>query len=242
MIFAKTSKGTGAYTYAGELVHQTTDEGESVDYVHGRADQYGMPVIEQVKLTAGTAYIEHDPTTGQPLALRTANGYEAYYIVDGLGSPVQFINQSTVQSTVYEYDPYGAVRTTKETGTAAAQNPYRFVGGTYDRTTGYVKYGQRWYDPAIGRFTTQDPLTFLADPAQGNRYAYAAGDPINNTDPTGMWTAWDTVSTVLTGVALITAIPTGGASLTVAGGIGLALAQTSFVAAVSCGVYDDNAC
>ncbi|MER7765013.1 RHS repeat-associated core domain-containing protein [Streptomyces sp. NPDC097619] len=188
MATAKTANGTGTYTYAGtnanELVHQTTDKGESVDYVHGRTDQYGIPVIEHVKLTAGTAYIEHDPTTGQPLALRTTNGYEAYYVIDGLGSPVQFINQSTVQSGVYEYDPYGAAQTVKS-GTAATENPYRFVGGTYDRTTGYLKYGQRWYDPTTGRFTSQDPLTFLADPAQGNRYAYAGADPVNNIDPTG---------------------------------------------------------
>ncbi|MGW4839671.1 hypothetical protein [Streptomyces globisporus] len=64
-----------------------------------------MPVIEQVGLKEGTAYIDYDPTAGQPLSIRTTNGYEAYYIVDGIGNPVQFINQSTVQSTVYEYDP-----------------------------------------------------------------------------------------------------------------------------------------
>ncbi|WP_371790433.1 hypothetical protein OG285_06145 [Streptomyces sp. NBC_01471] len=205
MTSAKTSKGTGTYTYAGtdqnELIHQSTDTGENVDYVYGTTDQYGMPVIEQVKLDAGTAYIDHDPTTGQPLSLRTTNGYEAYYIIDGLGSPVQFINQSTVQSTVYSYDPYGAYQTDQATGTAAAQNPYRFVGGTYDRTTGYIKYGQRWYDPTTGRFTTQDALTFIADPANGNRYAYAGDDPINNFDPTGMFdfdSALSTLSSFIT--------------------------------------------
>ncbi|MFE9252458.1 RHS repeat-associated core domain-containing protein [Streptomyces sp. NPDC007088] len=189
MATAKTDTGTGTYTYAGEdateLTHQTTDKGESVDYVYGAPDQYGMPVIEQVGLKEGTAFIDHDPTTGQPLSLRTTNGYEAYYIVDGIGNPVQFINQSTVQSAVFDYDPYGAVQIDKPTGTAAVQNPYRFVGGTYDRTTGYVKYGQRWYDPSTGRFTTQDQLSFLANPVRGNRYAYAGDDPINNIDPSG---------------------------------------------------------
>ncbi|MFJ4415502.1 RHS repeat domain-containing protein [Streptomyces sp. NPDC088925] len=192
MVSAKTSTGTGSYTYAGEdaneLVSQTSDEGEKTGYVYGAPDQYGMPVIEQVTLQEGTAYIDHDPTTGQPLSLRTTNGYEAYYIVDGIGNPVQFINQSTVQSTIYDYDPYGTVQTTKETGTAGAQNPYRFVGGTYDKTTGYVKFGQRWYDPTTGRFTTQDKLSFLANPGEGNRYAYAGSDPVNASDPTGLST------------------------------------------------------
>ncbi|WP_371790423.1 RHS repeat-associated core domain-containing protein [Streptomyces sp. NBC_01471] len=86
-------------------------------------------------------------------------------------------------------------------GTAAIQNPHRYVGGTYDRTTGYIKYGQRWYDPTTGRFTTQDALTFLANPANGNRYAYAGDDPINNTDPTGMFdfdSALSTLSSFIT--------------------------------------------
>ncbi|MFJ5294587.1 RHS repeat domain-containing protein [Streptomyces sp. NPDC088348] len=194
MATAKTDSGTGSYTYAGtdstELTHQTTDKGETVDYVYGAPDHYGMPVIEQVGLKEGTAFIDHDPTTGQPLSLRTTNGYEAYYIVDGIGNPVQFINQSTVQSAVFDYDPYGAVQIDKPTGTAAVQNPYRFVGGTYDRTTGYVKYGQRWYDPTTGRFTTQDQYSFLTNPGRGNRYAYAGDNPINNIDPTGTKT-WE---------------------------------------------------
>ncbi|MEU1125603.1 RHS repeat-associated core domain-containing protein [Streptomyces sp. NPDC005899] len=191
MATATTASGTGRYTYAGtdatELTRQVSDKGETVNYVYGAPDQYGMPVIEQVGLEDGTAYIDHDPTTGQPLSIRAVSGNEAYYIMDGIGNPVQFINQFTVQSTIYEYDPYGVVDTTKQTGGAGTQNPYRFVGGTYDRTTGYVKFGQRWYDPTTGRFTTQDAFSFLANPARGNRYAYAGADPVNNMDPLGQW-------------------------------------------------------
>ncbi|WP_345075398.1 RHS repeat-associated core domain-containing protein, partial [Paeniglutamicibacter cryotolerans] len=57
--------------------------------------------------------------------------------------------------------------------------------GTQDRTTGWVKYGARWYNPAIGRWTQQDTLDAPLDPANANRYAYAANDPTNNNDPTG---------------------------------------------------------
>ncbi|WP_106432254.1 RHS repeat-associated core domain-containing protein [Streptomyces sp. Tu6071] len=105
------------------------------------------------------------------------------------------------QGDGYDCDSYGTVQTTKETGTAGTQNPYRFVGGTYDRTTGYVKFGQRWYDPTTGRFTTQDKYSFLANPGRGNRYAYAGGDPINNTDPLGLFSFADTVGIVAGGLA-----------------------------------------
>jgi len=48
-----------------------------------------------------------------------------------------------------------------------------------------LKYGHRWYQPATGRFTQQDSISHLTDPAQGNRYAYAGDDPVNRTDITG---------------------------------------------------------
>ncbi|MFE9250230.1 RHS repeat-associated core domain-containing protein [Streptomyces sp. NPDC007088] len=242
MSTAKT--GNGTYTYAdedaNELTHQTTDKGEDVDYVYGAPDQYGMPVVEQVELKEGTAYIDHDPTTGQPLSLRTTNGYEAYYIVDGIGNPVQFINQSTDQSgDLRLHDPYGAVQIDKPTGTAAVQNPYRFVGGTYDRTTGYVKFGRRWYDPTTGRFTTQDQYSFLGDPARGNRYAYAGGDPINNTDPNGQWSITDAMSVGLAVVGVAAATPTGGASLSALGAAGLIGAEAGFGLSLGCGLSDE---
>ena len=45
----------------------------------------------------------------------------------------------------------------------------------------------RYYDPMIGRFLGEDPVTFLetGDTAQFNRYAYANNDPVNMFDPNG---------------------------------------------------------
>lgn len=53
--------------------------------------------------------------------------------------------------------------------------------------TGWVKYGQRWYNAGTGRWTQMDTLDAPLDPANANRYAYAANDPINNADPLGLW-------------------------------------------------------
>ncbi len=112
------------------------------------------------------------------------NGTEAFYLNDGLNRPVALVTSAGVAST-YAYDPYG-VTTTGGTGAAGGQNPYRFAPGSlYDRTTDMLKYGQRWYQPVTGRFTQQDSITHLANPQQGNKYAYAGDDPINSTDPTG---------------------------------------------------------
>jgi len=65
-------------------------------------------------------------------------------------------------------------------------NPWQFAGAFYDSTTGLYKFGIRYYDPTLGRWTQQDPLGgSLFDPSTGNRYAYTNDDPTNLTDPTG---------------------------------------------------------
>jgi len=86
----------------------------------------------------------------------------------------------------YSYDPYGNVTSTS----GAAANPWRFGGayGAYtDAATGLVKIGQRYYDPALGRWTQRDLISGCASKPQGtNRYGYANGNPISNVDPSGL--------------------------------------------------------
>ena len=69
-------------------------------------------------------------------------------------------------------------------------NPYQFKGGLHDRTTNWVKFGHRWYSVEWGRFSQQDTLDAPLDPANANRYAFAANDPINNSDPLGLY-SWE---------------------------------------------------
>ena len=168
----KPTGGVGIYTYAdrnqNELASQTIPGGTTVKYVYGRNDTNKLPQIEQVLINTVTAYIEHDPTTGQPLALRTTNGNETFYVFDGLSRPVALVNSAGTTST-YAYDPYGTT-TNGGSGSAGGQNPYQYAPGSiYDRTTNMLKYGQRWYQPTSGRFTQQDSLTHLNDTSQGNQ-------------------------------------------------------------------------
>jgi RHS repeat-associated protein len=65
--------------------------------------------------------------------------------------------------------------------------PYKYNGKEFVETHGYdtYDYGARGYYPAIGRFTTVDPLAekyYSISP-----YAYCAGNPVNRIDPTGMF-------------------------------------------------------
>ena len=42
--------------------------------------------------------------------------------------------------------------------------------------------GPRYMDPALGRFTTPDPVKDFINP-----YSYVHNNPMNLIDPTGMW-------------------------------------------------------
>ncbi|MVA76528.1 hypothetical protein GC722_10900, partial [Auraticoccus sp. F435] len=102
------------------------------------------------------------------------------------GSPIALLSATPDEAFAYAYDPYGVPTITEDSDTTAInENPYLFAGGIQDRTTGWIHYGARYYDPTTGSFTQQDSLDAPLDPLNGNRYAYAGNDPVNITDPTG---------------------------------------------------------
>ncbi len=108
-------------------------------------------------------------------------------------------SNSTLVST-YAYDPYGNL--TSSTGSVA--NPWRFAGGYFDSSTGLYKFGTRYYDAAIGRWTQQDPLRgHLDDPTSLNRYVYAGDDPVNLTDPSGTCTVFELILYILGAIAVV---------------------------------------
>jgi RHS repeat-associated protein len=81
----------------------------------------------------------------------------------------------------YDYRPYG--------GVVSGNGPDGpgYTGHVQDPETGLVYMQARYYDPA-GRFPSPDPVK----PSPGdiysfNRYAYAGNNPVNRTDPTGMF-------------------------------------------------------
>jgi RHS repeat-associated protein len=69
-----------------------------------------------------------------------------------------------------------------------------FTGYYRDGTSTGLDYAQqRYYAPAIGRFTTADPCrasATIARPQSWNRYAYVENDPVNAVDPDGRFAEW----------------------------------------------------
>jgi hypothetical protein len=79
------------------------------------------------------------------------------------------------------------------------------------------KFGARYYNPVLARWTQPDPLTHVADLRQANPYGYAAGDPVNAVDLSGL--GLDVFEAIeIAGAGVVT----GGACAAVETGIGAA--------------------
>ena len=61
---------------------------------------------------------------------------------------------------------------------------FRFAGAEYDQETGLYYMRARYYDPALGRFLSEDPIGIDGGL---NLYAYAGNDPTNRSDPSGLF-------------------------------------------------------
>jgi RHS repeat-associated protein len=59
-------------------------------------------------------------------------------------------------------------------------NSWKFAAGSLDSSTGLYKFGTRYYDPTLGRWTQLD--------SAGTGYTYANDNPVNEVDPSGTTT------------------------------------------------------
>jgi RHS repeat-associated protein len=136
-----------------------------------------------------------------------------------LGSVVAIASTSAVLDQI-TYDPFGNI-VTQTNATDAVR--FGFAGMEYDSTTGLYYDHARYYDAAIGRFVSQDPIGFSA--MDTDLYRYADNDPTNITDDTGEF--WQFI--VFAVIAAILANPTptdtpGGDNIATTGMLGTTIA------------------
>jgi RHS repeat-associated protein len=164
-IYKSSSSATSVYAYDGDNLIEETNASGSV-----------------VARYAQTQKID------EPLAMLRSST-TSYYEADSLGSITSLSNAAGALAETYTFDSLGKV--TASSGSLT--NPFQFTGRDYDSETGLRYYRARYYDPATGRFLSEDPTEFDGGV---NFYAYVANSSTNLIDPyglqpqTGGWAWW----------------------------------------------------
>jgi len=113
-----------------------------------------------------------------------------------------------------QYDTFGQI---VSPANPTADFPQAFTGRPFDTDTSLYNYRARWYDPAVGRFVSEDPSGFVGGDA--NLYRYAGNSPLVNVDPSGLCftgivdSARDAVKGLLENDLLMAAIEVGASFL-----------------------------
>ncbi len=171
---------SGLYDYdaAGRRIRQDQTDRGQVDSTYD-----GISVLEEAirSLPAAAAAGIHYHYDGSSLLSQTAAGTDEYFHQDNLGSTANRSDGFATPTGDFKYDPFGGIRSQPEAKSGAA-----FTGQQFDQSTGLYYYGARFYDPALGRFLSEDTYAGSgAQPQSLQKYLYAYSNPGRFTDPTG---------------------------------------------------------
>ncbi|MDX8341775.1 DUF6443 domain-containing protein, partial [Draconibacterium sp. IB214405] len=165
------------YTFDGEKLRKTVENSGTIT----KMDYCGIFVYETNSGTRSLKYI----ITPEGRAVKNGSSWDyEYNLKDHLGNVRAVIDDSGVLVQERHYYPFGMEMSSLSSGSST--NNYQYNGKELenDFDLGYYDYGARFYDPALGRFHTQDLLSekyyFQSS------YAYAANNPILFIDWLGM--------------------------------------------------------
>ena len=139
----------------------------------------GENIIAEISDSGETIYLRDN--TG--IVSRTRGNAKEYFVSNYRGDISAVVNSNADIIKSYDYEAFGSLKN----ASAEDDNPFRYCGEYFDDETGFVYLRNRYYDPSIGRFTTEDPAK-----SGLNWYAYCENNPVNRIDPSGLtWEEYD---------------------------------------------------
>jgi RHS repeat-associated protein len=181
----RTKGTTTSYAYNGDgLISSSSDNGVATGYVWDQA-----PATPLLLAASATSYI-YGPN-GQPVEQITG-GKAAFLVADQQGNTRLLTNSSGSITGSYSYSPYGLVTGHAGAGATALQYDGQLTTGT-----GFIYMRARYYQPTTGQFLTRDPVVSLT----GSPYGYADENPVNASDPTGLfWNPFSLISDAMSAI------------------------------------------
>lgn len=167
--------GTVSFKYDpfGRRVYKSSSSGTSVF-------AYDLGNVAEETNSNGAVVARYAQTDGldEPVAM-LHSGTTSYYETDGLGTVTSLSNSAGALVQTYTFDSFGNL--TNSTGSLT--NPFQFTAREFDSETTFYYMRARYFDPATGRFISEDPL---GPKNEGpNLYAYVSNNPTMSVDPLG---------------------------------------------------------
>ena len=169
------------YDDAGIRTKKTVNTTDVTKYLVDTSVENARVLVETDALNAVRAtYVYGDDLLSMQRATTPS-----FYLFDGQMSTRQLTDALQAVTDTYDFDAFGNV--SNRTGTT--QNDYLYTGEQFDANVGFYYLRARYYDPATGRFTSQDAFGGNPfEPMTLHKYAYANNNPINAHDPSGNFT------------------------------------------------------
>lgn len=149
--------------------------------------QYATLGLTKQVNEAGTSYYARTPD-GTMVDERLPGGTTYNPIYDAQGDVIGLLNSSGELVQTIRYGPYGENANAEGSLAYSTTNdPFLFHGGYHvpggnagsgNIANGLYHFGERYYDPTVGRWTQPDP-------GGGEGYVFSADNPVSNTDPSG---------------------------------------------------------
>ncbi|MEA3346649.1 MAG: RHS repeat-associated core domain-containing protein [Candidatus Auribacterota bacterium] len=178
------------YSADGNRVSKTDYYG-TTNYIVDTNNSTGYAQVLEELDTGNNCMVYY--TYGDDLISQTQGSLINYYHYDGHGSVRALTNAPAMVTDTYTYDAFG----NEIASTGDTPNNYKYCGEQYDPNVGFYYLRARYYDPAVGRFTTTDPYRGSAyDPPSLHKYLYCHGNPVGNIDPSGLRSLTELLATV----------------------------------------------
>jgi RHS repeat-associated protein len=163
------------YDFEGELIQQAVTAGAgtvttryTLDQLHNVVAIYAGGAAAVALLTGGAADSHLATVSG---------GQTEFALHDAVSSVVAITGAAATLDSSNLFEPFGQ---TTANGTSF---PFAFTGRVPVDGGALYYYRSRFYDPATGRFLSEDTHTPRA--ADFNRYRYTRNSPVQTADPSG---------------------------------------------------------
>nr|WP_145156453.1 RHS repeat-associated core domain-containing protein [Paenibacillus terrae] len=159
-----------------KLAKETQPDGSSVEFRYNAKGQRIEKIVKsssgsilndyqyQYEDSTGNLIVESNVSTGLSITYsydangsrisQTQGGKTYFYNYDGHGNVIGLTDSNGTPVITYSYDPWGKLVDKKGT----LYNPFTYSGYYYDEETNLYYLINRYYDPAVGRFISQDNI------------------------------------------------------------------------------------